>query len=174
MVHGIRGDQDARREWLGIGAEMRRVVEPMRGRQTIYVPAFEAMVALHRGEVDAALAQVAGGPETFKPWHDAAWRPWYAAVWAEAAVLAGLPDRRGRLDRARFLVRANPVATAMVARAEALDAADRDRLLSAAAALETAGSRYQQARTLVLAGGDARPQGEALLEAIGAGPTKGR
>ena len=38
MVYGIRGDDEARLEWLDITAEMPRVAEPMRGRQTIYRP----------------------------------------------------------------------------------------------------------------------------------------
>ena len=56
--------------------------------------------------------------------HDGAWRQWYAAVWAEAAVLAELADRRDRLVRARFIVGHNPVASAIVDRAEAIDAGD--------------------------------------------------
>jgi hypothetical protein len=170
MVHGLRGDEDARREWFDIGTEMRRVTEPRRGRQTIYIPTFEGIVALHRGDIGAALTQVAGEPESFKPWHDSAWRPWYTAVWAEAGVLAGLPDRRSRIVRARFIVRANPIAAAMVERADAIDAGDRDRLLAAAATLHAAGCLYQCARTLVFAGGDDRSEGELMLEAIGAAP----
>ena len=127
------------------------------------------MVALHRGEIGAALGHVAGEPESFKPWHDAAWRPWYTAVWAEAGVLAALPDRRARLDRARFVVRGNPVAAAVVERAAAIDAGDHETL-SAAAALDAAGCPYQRARTLVLAGGDARAEGRELLAALGAAP----
>jgi predicted ATPase/DNA-binding CsgD family transcriptional regulator len=170
MVLGIRGDSDAHREWLETVDEMHRVAGLVRGRQTIYRPAFDGIVALHRGEIDAALTHVAGEPESYKPWHDAAWRPWYTAVWAEAGVLAGLPDRRTRLDRARFLTRANPVAAAMVERAAAIDADDHDRLLAAATRLESAGCRYQHARTLVLAGDQARAEGEAMLAAIGAAP----
>ena len=109
-------------------------------------------------------------PESFKPWHDAAWRPWYTAVWAEAGVLAALPDRRSRLDRARFLVRGNPVASAIVERAEAIDVGDTEALVAAAAALEAAGCRYQRARTLVFAGGEARAEGRELMAAIGAAP----
>ncbi|HEY7042110.1 MAG TPA: hypothetical protein VH419_00420, partial [Nocardioidaceae bacterium] len=170
MVYGIRGDDDARRDWLDITAEMSRVVEHMRGRRTIYSPTFEGMVALHRGEIAAALTHVAGEPESFKPWHDAAWRPWYAAVWAEAGVLAALPDRRSRLDRARFVVRENPISSALVDRAAAIDADDTEMLLAAADALSTAGCRYQHARTLVFAGGDARATGEAIMADIGAAP----
>ena len=129
MAYGIRGDDEARLEWLHIFTEMHRVVKPTRGRHTIYSPAFEGMVALHRGEIGIALRHVAGEPESFKPWHDAAWRPWYTAVWAEAGVLAGLRDRRARLDRARFVVRENPVAAAVVDRAAALDVGDHEALL---------------------------------------------
>ncbi|WP_432477133.1 ATP-binding protein [Nocardioides sp. GXQ0305] len=170
MAYGIRGEPDARDEWLQITDDMHRVVTPTRGRHTIYRPAFDGMVALHRGEVDVALGDVAGDPESFKPWHDSAWRPWYTAVWAEAGVLARLPDRRDRLDRARYVVRANPVAAAVVERAVALDAGDHEGLVSAAEALGAAGCPYQQARTLVLAGGGSRAEGEALMARIGASP----
>ena len=81
-----------------------------------------------------------------------------------------LPDRRQRLDRARLIVGHNPVASAIVDRAEAIDAGDIDRLLTAATALDAAGCRYQYARSLVLAGGDARARGNAILAAIGATP----
>jgi predicted ATPase/DNA-binding CsgD family transcriptional regulator len=170
MAHGIRGEDQARLEWNDIVDEMCRVVQSVRDRPTIYRPAFDGIVALHRGEIEDALAHVAGAPESFKPWHDAAWRPWYAAVWAEAGVLAGLSDRRSRLDRARFLVRANPIAAAIVARAEAIDLGDIGGLLAAADVLDAAGCPYQRARTLVLAGGEVRAEGEAILAAIGAAP----
>jgi predicted ATPase/DNA-binding CsgD family transcriptional regulator len=170
MVHGIRGDDQAEREWEDIRAEMARVVDPIRGRQTIYRPAFAGIAALHRGEITDALSHVAANPESFKPWHDSAWRPWYAAVWAEAGVFAGLPDRRDRLDRARFVVRSNSIASALVDRAAAVDAGDTEGLLAAADVLATAGCRYQYARTLVLAGGDTRAEGESILAAIGATP----
>jgi predicted ATPase len=171
MVYGIRGDDEARHEWLDITAEMRRLVQPMRRRQTIYSPAFDGMVALHRGEIGVALTHMAAAPESFKRWFDAAaWRPWYAALWAEAGVLAALPDRRSRLDRARYVVGGNPIASAIIDRAEAIDAGDTIRLLAATAALDAAGCRYQCARTLVFAGGEARAEGEAILAAIGATP----
>ena len=168
MAYGIQGDDDARREWLQIADDMHRVVNPARGRHTIYRPAFDGMVALHHGEIDMALRHVAGDPESFKPWHDSAWRPWYAAVWAEAGALAALSDRRDRLDRARFVVRANPIAAAIVERAVAYDAGDHETLVAVAAALDSAGCPYQQARTLILAGGEARTEGEAIMATIGA------
>ena len=113
-------------------------------------------MALHRGELGDALARLAGAPESFRhwQWHDGAWRQWYTALWAEAAVLAELADRRERLERARFIVGHNPIASAIVDRADAIDTGDTDRLLAAAAALDAAGCRYQHARTLVFAGGE--------------------
>ncbi len=129
MVYGIQGDDEVQLEWLDIAAEMRRVVEPA-GRPRIYGPAFDGMVALHRGEIGVALTHVAADPGSFKLWHDAAWRPWYTAVWAEAGVLADLPDRRSRLDRARFVVRGNPISSAIVDRAEAIAIGDTSMLVS--------------------------------------------
>jgi hypothetical protein len=170
MAYGIRGDEQAEREWEDIRAEMAQVVDPIRGRQTIYRPAFAGIVALHRGETAVALSHVAKRPESFKPWHDSARRPWYAAVWAEAGVFAALPDRRDRLDRARFVVRSNRIASAIVERAAAVDAGDTEGLLATADAFAAAGCRYQYARSLVLAGGDARAEGESIMAAIGATP----
>ena len=94
------------------------------GHKTAYIQVFDGLVALHRGELGDALTRLAEPPESFRHWHDGAWRQWYAAVWAEAAVLAELADRRDRLDRARFIVGHNPVASAIVDRAEAIDAGD--------------------------------------------------
>jgi hypothetical protein len=170
MAYGIRGDDEGRREWLGILAEMRRVVAPLVGDRTGYAQVFDGLVALHRGELGDAALRLAEPPQAFKSWHDGAWRQWYAALWAETAVLAEQPDRRVRLERARFITAHNPVASAIVDRAEALSAGDPDRLLAAAAALDAAGCRYQHARTLVFVGGDARAEGEAILAGIGAAP----
>jgi predicted ATPase/DNA-binding winged helix-turn-helix (wHTH) protein len=172
MVYGIRGDDEARREWHGISTEMRRVTAPLLGDTPAYVQVLDGLVALHRGELGDALARLSGEPESFQhwQWHDGAWRQWYTAVWAEVAVLAELADRRQRLDRARFIVVHNPTASAILDRADALDTGDTNRLLAAADALDVAGCRYQHARTLVLAGDEARAKGEAILAAIGAAP----
>lgn len=107
-------------------------------------------------------------PSALRRWSDGAWRHWYAAVWAETAVLAELADRHARVEQARFIVGNNPVASAMVERADALAVGDRDRLLEAAATFGAAGCPYQRARTPVFAGGAARIEGEAVLRAIGA------
>ncbi|HKE70399.1 MAG TPA: LuxR C-terminal-related transcriptional regulator [Nocardioidaceae bacterium] len=168
MVFGLRGDDDGRREWLDIVAEMRRVVTPLVGYGTGYTQVFDGIVDLHHGRIDEALVDLADPPQALRRWSDGAWRQWYAAVWAEAAVLAELSDRRERLEIARFTVGRNPVASAMVNRAAAMLDGDRDGLLAAADALDAAGCAYQRARTLILAGGDERVEGEALMTAIGA------
>lgn len=175
MVHALRGDETARAEWLAIVAELRSTVEQLAGRSSGYGRVFDGIVALHRGEPEQALEdELAVDPETLRQWHTGMWRQWYAALWAEAAVLTGQPEAEVRLGRARSIAAGNPIAAAMVERAAALadepDASRRARLLAAAASLEAAGCRYQWARTVVLAGGTERADGEAALAAMGSQP----
>jgi hypothetical protein len=92
------------------------------------------------------------------------------ALRAEAAVLAALPQARDLLTEARTAVAGNPVASALVARAEALLDDDRERLLATVAEFEAAGCRYQAARTLVLAGGEHAERGEAAMAGLGLAP----
>ena len=67
------------------------------------------------------------------------------------------------------MVDGNPVATAQLDRSEALLDGDEARALTAAAAFEAAGCRYQAARTLLLAGGAHAAAGEAALAGLGLG-----
>jgi hypothetical protein len=134
-------------------------------------------VLLHQGRSHEAVALLATPPEEFRAWYNGLWRPWYAAVWAEAAVLAGLPEAAVRIGRARRCAAGNPVALAIVERSAALATAgrsgvlaDRDGVMAAADRLGAAGCRYQWARTLVLAGGPERARGEDELAAMGATP----
>jgi hypothetical protein len=92
------------------------------------------------------------------------------ALRAEAAVLAGSPDARDHVAEARDVVAGNPVARALVQRAQALLDDDQDRLLAAAAALDASGCRYQSARTLALAAGDHAIRGEAAIADLGLAP----
>jgi hypothetical protein len=167
MVHGIRGDDAARQEWLDILEEMRRVVATLVGRRSGYGPLFSAITALHHGDAAAAVGLLEEGPEELDQWHTSVWRQWYAATWAEGAVLAGRADASERLERSRPIVVDNPIATAMLDRAAAVAGGDGDALLAAAAALAAAACPYQQARTLVLAGDES---GQAMLRAMGAAP----
>ena len=98
------------------------------------------------------------------------WLHWYVALRAEAAVLAGSPDAARRVAEARTVVAGNPVAAAILERADALLADDRERLLATADAFDTAGCHYQSARTMVLAGGDHAARGAAALAELGVAP----
>lgn len=169
MASGLRGDDDARREWLAIHDAMRRNADPAR-HSAPYSPTFDAIVALHRGEIDDAVALLPDDLLSLEFWYVGVWRQWFAAVWAESAVLANHPDRAEHITRARRITLHNPIATAMVDRADALVTGDVAALLESAAALDAASCPYQRARTLVFAGGDARVEGEATLAAMGAAP----
>jgi predicted ATPase/DNA-binding CsgD family transcriptional regulator len=168
MVNALAGDDDAAAQWrqllddLGVGPE----------RLAGYGATFDAIVHLHRGQPAEALARLAAEPTELRRWINGLWRHWYAALRAEAAVLAGHPDAAGRLAAARSLVAGNPTATAIVDRAQTLAGGDQAGLLTAAAALEAAGCRYQWARTLVLAGGEHRETGAAALAELGITPMR--
>ncbi|HEY2270074.1 MAG TPA: hypothetical protein VGI96_46170, partial [Streptosporangiaceae bacterium] len=171
----------SRAAWLDVVAALATPGRPL--PDMAFGQFFDALPLLHRGESNAALTLLSTPPEYFKTWVSGMWRPWYAALWAEAAVLSGHPDAAARIHRARLATLGNPIAAAIVARAEALiggsagaltggcagaPAAEHTGLVPAAAALEAAGCRYQWARTLVAIGGTERARGEAALAAMGA------
>jgi predicted ATPase/DNA-binding CsgD family transcriptional regulator len=164
-VHGLRGDDDARAAWLAIVDALATPGRPL--SQDRFGEFFDAMPLLHRGQIEVAVRLLDTPPEQFRTWASGLWRPWYAALWAEAAVIAGHEDAANRIHRAHLMARDNPIATAIVDRAAAL-ADGGDGLVSAAAALQAAGCRYQWARTLVLIGGADRARGESALAAMGA------
>ncbi|GII79111.1 hypothetical protein Sru01_40930 [Sphaerisporangium rufum] len=163
MIHGLRGDGDAQREWLGILDELDTPPEHTYG----YGAVFDAILLLHRGQAAEALERTAPEPGQVWKWVTWIWHHWYVALRTEAAVLAGSPDARDRVAEARTVVTGNPVASALVERAEALLDHDEERLLATAAAFDTAGCPYQSARTLLLAG---TPRGAAALSALGLAP----
>jgi hypothetical protein len=107
---------------------------------------------------------------TLAAWHTGAWRQWYAALRAEAAVLSASGDHAAAPSaQTREIVAGNPLATAIVDRSAALAAGRLGDLPAIAASLAPL-SRYQQARTLVLAGGSHADEGRALLGSLGAAP----
>ncbi len=168
MIHGLRGDDEARADWLAIVGES----GPEADHRLGYGAVFDAMVLLHRGDADAALERVAPPPDRVWKWVCWVWLHWYTALRAETAVLAGRPDARDRIAAARARVAGNPVASAQVDRAEALLDGDLPRLLGTAAAFDAAGCRYQAARTLVLAGGEHAAAGRAALARLGLAPAR--
>jgi predicted ATPase/DNA-binding CsgD family transcriptional regulator len=184
MVHGLRGDEPARAEWLATVDRLRAVPELARpndsttaaeqfwpaGNPGGYAATFDAMVLLHHGDVTAALERIAPEPEQVWKWVTWIWLHWYVALRAEAAVLAGHPAAPDRVAAARAMVAGNPIASAQVERAQALLDGDLPRLLATAAAFDAAGCHYQRARTLVLAGGEHAAAGAAALAELGFAP----
>ncbi|MFD4949492.1 ATPase, partial [Streptomyces sp. NPDC058409] len=166
MIHGLRGDHEARATWLAIVDRAGTAAEHRHG----YGAVFDAMVLLHHGDPDAALERVAPEPDQVWKWVSWIWLHWYVALRAEASVLAGHPDARDRVDAARSVVAGNPVATAQLDRAEALLDGDLTRQLAVAAAFDAAGCRYQSARTLLLAGSGHAAAGTAALADLGLAP----
>lgn len=169
MVHGLRGDHDARASWLTIVDQAGTASEHRHG----YGAVFDAIVLLHHGEPDAALERLAPEPDQVWKWVSWIWLHWYVALRAEASVLAGHPDAPDRVEAARNLVAGNAVATAQLDRAQALLHGDLTRQLAAAAAFDAAGCPYQSARTLLLAGKGHAAAGAAALSDLGLAPASG-
>jgi predicted ATPase/DNA-binding CsgD family transcriptional regulator len=166
MIHGLRDDRAARREWSAVLHQLG--TSP--GLSYGYGAVFDGMLMLHHGQASEALQRMAPEPGDVWKWVTWIWHHWYVALRAEAAVLAGASDASDRLAEARTIVAGNPVAGAIVERAEALLPNDQERLLAAADAFDTAGCRYQSARTMVLAGGDHAARGAAVLADLGVAP----
>ncbi|MCW3816901.1 hypothetical protein ONA91_20860 [Micromonospora sp. DR5-3] len=166
MIHGLRDDHDARLVWNAVLSRL----GPPPGHAHGYGAVFDAMLLLHHGQAGEALERMAPEPGEVWKWVTWIWLHWYVALRAEATVLAGSPDAGGRLAEARTVVAGNPVASAIVERAEALLDNDQERLLATADAFDAAGCRYQSARTMVLAGGDHAARGAAALADLGLAP----
>lgn len=166
MVHGLRDDHDARRDWNAVLRQLGTPPEHTYG----YGAVFDALGLLHEGQPDLALRRMAPEPADVWKWVTWIWHHWYVALRAEAAVLAGSPDAAERVAAARTVVAGNPVAEAIVERAQSLLDGDRERLLATAEAFDATGCRYQSARTLVLAGGAGAVRGAAAVAALGLAP----
>ncbi|MFF4415742.1 ATP-binding protein [Streptosporangium sp. NPDC001559] len=165
-VHGLRHDDEAQREWQEVLNQSETLPEHAHG----YGAVFDAILLLHHGQAARALERMAPDPEEVWRWITWTWLHWYVALRAEATVLAGSPNAAERLADARTVVSGNPVATAIVERAEALLDKDRKRVLATADAFEAAGCRYQSARSLILTGGEHATRGAALLSDLGLTP----
>jgi len=166
MIHGLRSDDAPRDNWLAIIDKLGVTPE----RKAGYMPTFDAIVLLHHGHATRALERLSTDSHEPNKWLTWIWLHWHLALRAEAAVLAHHPDANHLLATARATVAGNPTATAIVDRATALLNNDPERLLATAAAFETAGCPYQQARTLTLIGGNYAAAGNAALTDLGLTP----
>ncbi|MEV5554749.1 LuxR C-terminal-related transcriptional regulator [Nonomuraea wenchangensis] len=166
MIHGLRGDHEARREWQQVLSQLGAPPEYFHG----YGAVFDAMLLLHRGQAREALRRMGPEPRQVWKWVTWIWHHWYVALRAEAAVLDGSPAARDRVAEARAVVAGNPVCAAMVERAEALLDGDQEALLATVKAFDAAGCRYQSVRTMVLAGGEHAERGAAALAGLGLAP----
>ncbi|MFD0536905.1 hypothetical protein ACFQY7_27455 [Actinomadura luteofluorescens] len=102
MIHGLRGDRDARHEWDTILERFGTSPNRVHG----YGAVFDAMLLLHDGRAAQALERLAPEPGEVWRWVTWIWLHWYVALRAEATVLAGGPDARDRLAGARKLTAA--------------------------------------------------------------------
>ncbi|MDP9219967.1 MAG: ATPase, partial [Actinomycetota bacterium] len=156
MVHGLRGDDDRRAAWVRLTIDLGIDAEQLAGHQRGWPPVLDSLLALHRDDPATAVRRLAADiddPELCRSLGSGPWRPWYAALWAEAAVLDHHPDAADRIDRSRHVARDNPIATAMIQRAEAIATDDRDALVRLAITFAQLGCPYQQARTGRIAAG---------------------
>ena len=156
MVHGMRGDDGRRAAWVRLTIDLGADPEQLAGCLLGWPPVFDGLLALHRDDPAGAMRRLAvdiDDPELFGSLGSWEYRPWYAALWAEAAVLDRYPDAAARVERSRHAARDNPIATAMVERADAIATGDRKKLVRLAITFAQLGCPYQQARTARIAAG---------------------
>ena len=165
-VYGLRDEPDLRATWLDIVDVL--LIDALADRDRLCYAVFDAVLRLHQGQYDDALSAVETPSPSITGWREGLWRPWQAALWAEASVLAGVDDCRDRLRRAAGLVAGNTVAAVLLDRAAALYRGDIGAVRATAGPLMRLGCRYQQARSLVLAGGSTAVDGHAILAGEGA------
>jgi len=162
MVHGMRGDDERRADWVRMTIDLGVDPERLAGCGLGWAPVFDSMLALHRDYPAAAVRRLAADiddPELFRPWGIGPWRPWYAALWTEAAVLDRHPEAAIRVARSRHVTRDNPIAAAIVERAQAIATGDSAALGRLTVTFARLGCPYQQSRT------------GQMLAALGAGQT---
>lgn len=153
MVHGLLGNEDGRREWTEITQSLAGDPARMVSCITGWAPTFDAVVALDHNRPQQALDRLSADiddNEIWSSWAAALWRPWYAALWAEAAVLTRHPAAYNRIHRALAATSENPIATAIVRRANDLAHGNHNELQAHAQTFANLGCHYQRQRTELL------------------------
>ncbi len=163
-VHGMRGDGPARDAWTDIVVALTATDKRRQGDARAH-ELLEAMLHLHQGRAQDAVEALPAEPADFRTWGEGCWLQWYGAARAEAAVLAGAPGAAALVPAMVELAADNAVASAVADRAAALLAGDTAGVLATAERFARAGCRYQQARSLVLAGD---PGAAAAMAELGA------
>ena len=161
MVHGMRGDDGSRAAWVRLAIDLGADPEQLAGRLPGWPSVLDGLLALHRNDPGEAMRRLPvdiDDPGLFRSLSGGPYRPWYAALWAEAAVLNHHPDAAARVERSRHAARDNPIAIAMVERAAAITARDRETLVRLVTTFAQLGCPYQQARTARMAEGPVAPE----------------
>jgi predicted ATPase/transcriptional regulator with XRE-family HTH domain len=175
LGHGLRGDEQGRRDWLArlaelIGAEGEQVLG---GNLEVAAAFTNARIALHEGRIDAATDAIAGVDGMGEPWYESPhWhslRPYAWAIAAEVAVVAGLPEAQSRLVAATPAGAENYWAAACLARANGRRHGDAELLERSVAGWERIGARFERACTLLLLPGRVG-EGLAGLAELGCRP----
>jgi hypothetical protein len=164
MVHGMRHDLQERRRWLDVTAALRGVPRAEATSGSGYGAVLDALLALHLGEADRALALLSPSPAT--GWYARLFRHWSLALGPEAAVLAGDAKARNMFDAAQPACAGSPVLASILERARCLAEPDFEGVARTAEVFARLGVPYQAARSLVLAGAPHDKPGRAAMGAL--------
>jgi class 3 adenylate cyclase/tetratricopeptide (TPR) repeat protein len=162
-VLGYRGDERGLEDWMEFATEMTGELRGASAGQTIGIATLRADVALHRGNVAAAV-EILIPPARFVFW----WRPVFVATRAEALVRAGESAAAAAVAEAEQGAGDSPHARALVVRARGILDGDETLLRDALATFERIECPYQAARTRWLLGGDERERAEETFRKLGA------
>ncbi len=175
LGHGLRGNEQGRREWLGRLSELIGTgADPASVTNLVWAQVFSAArIALYFGRVEEAMAAVSDLNGARQPWYEAphwySMRPYAWAVAAEAAVVAALPDAAERLAEAAPAGAENSWAAACLARAAGRLTGDRASIERSVASWKRIDARFERACTLLLLP-DRADEGRDELAALGCSP----
>lgn len=151
LAHGLLGHPREQDEWRAVTEHLLDGPRtPANVLEVGWAPTMDAWLALDQGRPDDAWTRLAVGLDD-PIWETSTialrWRPWYAAAWAEAAVLSGASDLDECLASAGAHTLDNPVAAALVRRAEALARGELEEVAALAATFDELGAAYQRDRS---------------------------
>ncbi len=161
LSYELQGDEPHAEEWLELG---RRIGERMQG----FASFADLRVALHRGDLEAAVSVVKGA--TDRPASPSeSYHCFTRAVAAEAVILAGWPQAASVVEDALDLGGENDWVAACAQRALGRLTGERAAFDASLAAWDAIGARFEWACTLALID-DRRDEGIAVLAELGCAP----